>query len=304
MQRFPGFEEFDIATTGASIHGIVGGSGPALLVLHGIPETHLMWHRVAPQLAQDFTVVATDLRGFGASSAPKSDPDHAPYSMRSIAEDQVQVMRELGHEKFAVAGHDRGARCGYRMALDHPGAVRRLAVLDIVPTLEAFNRADREFRLGYWVWSFLAAPEPVPEQLTSAAPQALVNHMLDAWSRDPSVFPPDIRYAYLTQFQDPARVHAICEEYRAAATIDCDHDAEDKSRQHRIVCPVLVLWSTEGPVGQWYDPVGIWQGWADQCQGYSVRGGHFLPEEAPGETLAELRRGSVEPWVRARRSQL
>jgi pimeloyl-ACP methyl ester carboxylesterase len=179
---FPGFEELEIRTTGTTIRGRRGGEGPPLLLLHGIPETHLMWHGVAPALARDFTVVATDLRGFGHSDAPASTPDHAPYSMREIARDQLEVMRQLGFERFGVAGHDRGGRCAYRLALDHPDAVSRLAVLDIVPTGDAFRNADMEFSLGFWVWSFLAAPAPIPETLIRGAPDVFVNHMLDAWS--------------------------------------------------------------------------------------------------------------------------
>jgi haloacetate dehalogenase len=216
---FRGFDEFDLSTSQTTIHGVRGGAGPPVLLLHGIPETHLMWHRVAPALAERFTVVATDLRGFGASGKPPSTPDHEPYRMRVMANDQVEVMAAFGFDRFAVVGHDRGARCAYRMALDHPAAVSRLAVLDIVPTGEAYARADRDFSLGYWVWSFLAAPAPVPEELIGAAPRVLVEHMLDSWSAGPDVFPAHLRDAYVAPFTDPATVHAICEEYRAAATL-------------------------------------------------------------------------------------
>lgn len=287
---FEGFDQFDIEVSGTVIHGRRGGSGPPLLLLHGIPETHLMWHRVAPALAEEFSVVATDLRGYGDSGTPPSSADHAPYAMRAVANDQVELMRRLGHERFAVAGHDRGARCGYRMALDHPDTVTALAVLDIVPTAEAFHRADRDFSLGYWVWSFLAAPFPVPERLIAGAPATLVDHMLESWSEDPGVFPPELRAAYLEQFHDQDTVHAICEQYRAAATLDLSHDEADRG-QHRLRCPVLALWSANGPVNSWYEPLAVWQQWADDVRGGPVSAGHFLPEEAPhqiGTALAEF----------------
>ncbi len=286
---FDGFEAFDVRVGGTTIHGRRGGSGPPLLLLHGIPETHLMWHRVAPALAEEFTVVVTDLRGYGDSGTPASTADHAPYAMREIARDQVAVMRSFGHRRFGVAGHDRGGRCAYRMALDSPGAVDRLAVLDVVPTAEAFAGADARFALGYWVWSFLAAAEPVPERLLADDPAALVDHMLDAWSADPSAFPPEIRADYVRPFTDPATVHAICEEYRAAATLDVDHDEADRGRR-RIDCPVLVLWSADGPLAQWYaDPLELWRPWVARPTGHPVAGGHFLPEERPAEVGHALR---------------
>ncbi|MEV6770288.1 alpha/beta hydrolase [Nocardia sp. NPDC051030] len=278
------FETFDIRTSGTTIHGRTKGTGPPVLLLHGIPETHLMWHRVAPRLAERFTVVATDLRGFGDSGTPPSTPDHDPYSMRAIAAEQVEVMAALGHRRFAVAGHDRGARCAYRMALDHPGVVTRLAVLDIIPTAEVF-RADPG---GFWVWSFLAAPEPVPEQLISASPDTLVDHMLDSWSSTPGVFPPDLRAAYQAQFHDPRTVHAICEEYRAAATLDRQHDETDRDNR-KIACPTLILWGESGGIADGTtDPLETWRPWCQAVTGRQLPCGHFLPEEAPEETTALL----------------
>lgn len=285
---FDGFEEFDVQHDGISIHGRRGGNGPPLLLLHGIPETHLMWHRLAPRLAEAFTVVATDLRGYGDSSAPTSSTDHSTYSMRALAGDQVATMRLLGHDRFDVVGHDRGARCAYRMALDHPGVVEQIAVLDIVPTGHAFDNAHKDFTLGYWVWSFLAAPAPVPEELIGHAPDVFVNYMLDDWSLDPNAFPDDVREAYVNQFRDPARRHAICEQYRAAGTLDVEHDHQDFGRR-TIRSPLLALWSKNGPVDTWYEPLEVWGQWADDVQGDAVEGGHFIPEEAPDAVATRLR---------------
>lgn len=284
---FDGFEEFDTATTTTTIHGRRGGDGPPVLLLHGIPETHLMWHRVAPRLAEHFTVVATDLRGFGDSGTPPSTPDHAPYSMREIACEQIEVMKTLGYDRFGVAGHDRGARCAYRMALDHPHAVSRLAVLDILPTGDVFRSADMDFCLGFWVWSFLAAPEPVPEQLIARAPGVLVDHMLDSWSQDPGAFPAEVRAEYIEKFRDPDTIHAVCEEYRAAATLDYQHDEADRG-ERRIGCPTLVLWSRTGAAASGHRPLDIWRTWADEVHGAPIEAGHFLPEEAPDETARHL----------------
>ncbi len=284
---FEGFELSSVDTGETTIRMRRGGTGPPLLLLHGIPETHLMWHKVAPRLAEDFTVVVTDLRGFGDSGTPPSTPDHAPYAMRALARDQVAVMHHLGFERFFVAGHDRGARCAYRMALDHPDRVGKLAVLDVVPTGEVLRRADAAFALSYWVWSFLAAPEPLPERLVGAATDLLVDHMLESWSVVLDAFPEEVRVAYRRAFSDPATVHAICEEYRAAATLDWQHDEADRER--RIACPVLALWGAHSALQEWYDVLAVWRGWADDVRGRALACGHFLPEEAPDETYAELR---------------
>ncbi|QIS11765.1 alpha/beta fold hydrolase [Nocardia arthritidis] len=286
---FDGFEEFDIAVAGTTVHGRIGGAGAPLLLLllHGIPETHVMWHRVAPALAEEHTVVVTDLRGFGASGKPASTADHAPYAMRALAADQVEVMKRLGHNAFGVAGHDRGGRCAYRMALDHPDNVTGLAVLDIVPTCDAFDNADMKFSLGYWVWSFLAAPYPVPETLIANDPATLVNHMLDTWSTDPSCFTDEIRSEYIDKFSPPETIHAICEEYRAAATLDYHHDRKDKGSR-LIRCPVLALWATDSAVAEWYDPLRIWRDWAVAVRGKPIPGGHFIAEENPAAVTTEL----------------
>ncbi|WP_199562352.1 alpha/beta fold hydrolase [Micromonospora deserti] len=284
---FDGFDEFDIATSATTIHGRHGGEGEPVLLLHGIPETHLMWHHVAPRLAERLTVVATDLRGFGDSGKPPSTPDHAPYSMREIARDQIEVMQTLGYDRFMVVGHDRGARCAYRMALDHPDAVTRLAVLDIIPTGDTFQHADKDFSLGFWVWSFLAAPEPVPEHLIAQAPAVMVDYMLDSWSDRPDTFPADLRAVYTDKFRNPDTIHAICEEYRASVTLDYEHDEADRGKR-RITCPVLALWSRTGAFASRYQPLEVWRAWADDVEGGPISAGHFLAEEAPEETARRL----------------
>lgn len=280
------FEDFELSridTGGAVINTRHGGSGPPLLLLHGNPQTHAMWHMVAPGLAEDFTVVATDLRGYGDSSKPPSAPDHSPYSKREMARDQVSVMEQLGFESFNVCGHDRGGRVAYRMALDHPERVAKLAVLDIVPTSEAFRRADMSFGLGYWHWFFLAQPYDLPERMISADPE------LALFRERPNVFTPEALEEYRRCFSDPATVHAICEDYRAGATVDFDLDEEDLRAGRRIGCPVLVLWGSRGNLEEWYDVPGIWRDWAGDVRGGALDCGHYLAEEAPEETLAELR---------------
>jgi haloacetate dehalogenase len=285
---FEGFELTTIDTSETTIRVRRGGSGSPLLLLHGFPETHLMWHKIAPRLATDFTVVATDLRGFGDSGKPASRPDHAPYSMRALARDQVVVMQQLGYDRFFVAGHDRGARCAYRLALDHPARVAKLAVLDVVPTGEDFRRAGMAFALSYWIWSFLAAPYDLPERLLANHSDLIVDHALDAWPATPAAFSEEIRAEYRRALRDPATIHAICEEYRAAATLDFQFDETDRGRR-RIACPVLALWAKQGVVEAWYDVLAIWRDWADDVRGRALDCGHFLPEEAPDETYAELR---------------
>ena len=278
---FEGFAQADIDTGEAVIRVRHGGSGPPLLLLHGYPQTHVMWHWVAPRLARDFTVVVPDLRGYGDSSKPPTTPDHAPYSKRAMARDQIAVMEQLGFERFAVAGHDRGGRVAYRLALDHPERVCKLAVLDIIPTGEAFRRADRAFGLGYWHWFFLAQPDDLPERLITADPDAYYLR----WFSD--AFAPEAVAEYRRCFRDPATTHTMCEDYRAGATIDFALDEADRGRR-RIACPVLVLWGRRGRLDAWYDVLAVWRDWADDVRGRALDCGHFLPEEAPDETYAEL----------------
>jgi len=270
------------------------GSGPPILLLHGFPQTHVMWRGVAPLLAASFTVVCADLRGYGASGCPASAPDHAPYAKRAMARDMVSVMERLGFSRFAVAGHDRGGRVAYRMALDHPARVARLAVLDVVPTEAAWARADARFALGFWPWSLLAQPEPLAERILTAAADAIVDHALGEWGSAGGVFPPDVRAAYVEALRDPPHAHAICEEYRAAATLDREHDAADRAAGRRIACPVLTLWSAGGPLDTWYadegGPLALWRAWADDVRGRAVDGGHFFPEASPQQTAEALNR--------------
>ncbi|HEX7128229.1 MAG TPA: alpha/beta hydrolase [Thermodesulfobacteriota bacterium] len=269
-----------------------GGAGPPVLLLHGFPQTHLMWRGVAPLLARRFAVVCADLRGYGRSGCPDSTPDHAPYSKRAMARDMVAVMRSLGFASFSVVGHDRGGRVAYRLALDHPERVDRLAVLDVVPTADAWARADARFAHAFWPWSLLAQPEPLPERLLSAAPDAVVDAALGGWGSPSRVFDPDVRDAYVRPLGDPAHTHAICEEYRAAATLDRQDDEADRRAGRRIVRPLLVLWSRSGPLERWYadagGPLALWRAWADDVRGRAVDAGHFFPEERPEATAGAL----------------
>ncbi len=282
-----------IDTGETSIFARTEGSGPPVLLLHGFPETHLLWRDVTPLLARDFTVVAADLRGYGRSGCPASAPDHAPYSKRAMARDMVELMERLGFPRFSVAGHDRGGRVAYRLALDHPERVERLAVLDIVPTGIAWDLADARLALTFWPWSLLAQQEPLPERIVIAAADAIVDDALGNWGTPASAFAPEIRAAYVDVLRQPGRVHAICEEFRAAASIDRAHDAADLEAGRRIACPVLVLWSNRGPLATWYagesGPLGIWRRWCDDVRGHAIDAGHFFPEEAPGATAEALR---------------
>ena len=288
------FEAAEIETGGTRIFARWAGQGPPVLLLHGFPETSLMWRAVAPILARRFTVVCADLRGCGRSGCPPSAPDHAPYAKRAMAQDMVVVMQRLGFERFSLAGHDRGGRVGYRLALDQPERVDRLAVLDILPTETVWDRADARFALGYWPWTLLAQPAPLPERLLAAAADAVVDNALGEWGSSAATFPPEVRAAYVEALRDPAHVHAICEEYRAAATLDREHDRADARAGRRMTCPVLALWSGGGAVDTWYaeagGPLALWRAWSGRVEGQAVAGGHFFPEEVPEQTAAALAR--------------
>jgi haloacetate dehalogenase len=287
------FKATEINTTETTIFVRWSGSGPPILLLHGFSQTHLMWRSVAPLLARNFTVICADLRGYGRSGCPASAPDHAPYAKRVMAQAMMIVMERLGFPRFSAAGHDRGGRVAYRLALDHPYRIDRLAVLDVLPTDTVWNRADARFALAFWPWSLLAQPEPLPESILAAVPEAIIDNALGGWGSPRAVFPPAVRTAYVQALQDPAHAHAICEEYRAAATLDRAHDQADSAARRHITCPLLALWSAHGPLDTWYDdaggPLALWRNWCDDVQGHSLDAGHFFPEEAPEQTAEAMR---------------
>jgi haloacetate dehalogenase len=285
MAFFPGFKRIRIATSGAEINGVVGGSGPPLLLLQGWPQSHIEWRHVAPELAKQFTVVATDLRGYGDSSKPPDGDNHAGYSKRTMAQDQVEVMRHLGFDRFAVAGHDRGGRVAARMALDHPQAVSRLALLDIVPTRTLYTQVTKDLATWYFHWFFLIQPAPLPELLLGGqaepflrnfAFRGLIPHAID-----------EATFAqYVRCFSDPQTLHAMCEDYRAGASIDLQHDEADLHAQFR--CPTLVLWGVHGAMHRLFDVLETWRSRAPDAQGKALPAGHWLPEECPQDVTAAL----------------
>lgn len=279
---FEGFTLTTIETDEVAIRLRHGGSGPPLLLLHGFPQTHAMWSKIAPRLAREFHVVCPDLRGYGGSGKPDSTPNHEPYSKRAMARDQVEVMKKLGFDKFFVAGHDRGGRCAYRLALDSPGCVEKLAVLDIVPTGDTLRRADWRFGMGYWHWFFLAQAHPLPERMISADPISfLFRH-----GQGSSDF--EAYEDYLQNARDPKAIHAMCEDYRAAVSVDFQQDQADRGTR-KIACPTLVLWGARGVIPKWYDPLAIWKEWASDVRGEEIDSGHHLAEEAPDATCEALR---------------
>lgn len=283
---FEGFERVRVATEGASINAVRGGEGPPVLLLHGYPQTLVMWHLVAPRLAEFFTVVAADLRGYGDSSKPAGGEDHAGYSKRAMALDQVQLMQELGFDSFAVVGHDRGGRVAHRMALDHPEKATKLAVLDIVPTRHVFETADKELATAYYHWFFLIQPYDLPEHLIGADPDYFLGKKLGGWGTDADVFAPEAYAEYRRCFRDAKTIHASCEDYRAAATIDLTHDETDWDR--KVECPLLALWGEKGVVERLYDVLEVWCGYASDVRGKALSAGHYLPEERSEETAKEL----------------
>lgn len=281
---FPGFKQFSVDTSSATINTLIGGDGPPLLLLHGYPQTHLEWRKITPELEKHFTVVLPDLRGYGDSCKLPGGEGHVNYSKRAMALDNVELMQQLGFNKFFMVGHDRGARVGHRLALDHPETLIKLALLDICPTLHMYKTADREFATAYYHWFLLIQPTPFPETLIGNNAEVLLKQFMGALM--PDRLEPEVFAEYLRCFSDPQTIHATCEDYRAAATIDLVHDEADLHR--KIDCPLLVLWGSQGIVGRKYDVLSIWRERAIHVTGRSLPCAHWLPEEAPEETLAEL----------------
>ena len=288
MSLFPGFARRLVPLEGIDIHAVIGPrrDAPAVLLLHGYPQTHAIWHRVAPALAARFNVVASDLRGYGDSGKPPTDEHHVPYSKRAMARDQLELMGALGHERFFVVGHDRGGRVAHRLAVDHPGAVMRIAVLDIAPTLAMYAKTDDAFARAYWHWFFLIQPAFVPERLIGGDPRFYLRAKM-AESHARGVFAPEAWAEYERCFT-PGAVHASCEDYRAAATIDLEHDRADLEAGRRVRAPLLALWGAHGVVERCFDTLDEWRRVADDVRGRALPSGHYIPEEVPELLIQEL----------------
>jgi haloacetate dehalogenase len=282
---FPGFEPLRIDTGEVVINGVTGGNGPPLLLVHGWPQTHLIWRLLAPKLAEHFTVVATDLRGYGDSGKPADGVNHEGHSKRAMARDQVAVMRALGHERFALVGHDRGARVAHRIALDHPESLSRAVLLDIVPTHTLYANMSKALGLAYFHWLLLPQPAPLPETLLGNSIETFLRAGVFR-GLVPQVIGEAVFAEYLRCAADPATLHAMCEDYRAGATIDLEHDAADLQR--RIDCPLLVLWGIQGAMHKLFDVLGTWQDKANDVRGKALPGGHWMPEQCPDELFEEL----------------
>jgi haloacetate dehalogenase len=287
MTLFPGFAKRKIRTSGATINVTFGGSGSPVLLLHGYPETHAMWHKVAPELARDFSVVCPDLRGYGDSSKPKGEHDHSNYSKRAMALDMVEVMGALGHESFHVVGHDRGGRVGHRLARDHGQRVKTLTVLDISPTLKMYRSTNMQFAKAYYHWFFLIQEAPIPERMLRGQGPFYLLKRLGRGKSGLKYFSKEAMAEYVRAFKDPRTIHATCEDYRAAATIDLIHDQKDRAK---LKMPLLALWGRQGVIEALFDCLGDWREVASDVRGRSLPCGHFIPEEKPKELLAELRR--------------
>lgn len=286
---FDGFRETRRLANGVNIHTRIGGSGPPLLLLHGYPQSQLIWHRVAEELAKHYTVVMTDLRGYGRSDKPAGQPDHDNYSKRSMAQDQVQVMRQLGFDSFFLCGHDRGGRVSHRLAVDHPEAVKKLMLLDISPTLTMYEQTNMDFARSYWWWFWLIQPAPFPESMVAAAPETYLKKKIGWGHAGLTPFTEQTYSAYLSYVSDPATMHGMCEDYRAAASIDLAHDRADRDAGKKIACPVNVLWGEFGVVNRCFKPVEDWRVVADDVRGHALPCGHYIPEEVPVMLLDEMK---------------
>ena len=286
---FPDFSLEHVAVSTGTLRLRRGGEGPPLLLLHGNPQTHAMWHKVAPALARNYTVVCPDLRGYGGSFKPPVSADHAAYAKREMAKDMAELMTHFGHDAFLVAAHDRGARVAHRLALDHPQRVQKLALMDIIPTLEHFERADMAMAMGYYHWFWFAQPHPFPENVISAAPDAWWRAHTSREPKPPDFFDREALADYMSAVHDPEMIRGMCEDYRAAASIDLEHDRASRAAGEKIRCPLLVLWGKKAKIEAWYDALAIWRTYsAARVSGGPVNSGHYLAEEAPGEVLERL----------------
>lgn len=288
---FPGFERNRVTVLSdngeITIPYVVGGQGPALLLLHGFPQTHAMWHKVAPALAQHFTVVASDLRGYGEASKSKASSALNPYNKRAMANDQLQLMQQLGHTRFSILAHDRGARVAHRLALDHPDSVEKLMLLDIAPTLSMYENTDLTFATVYWHWFFLIQKSPLPETLISNDPEFMLRSFMGGRHAGMQAFAPEAWEEYLRAARNPEVVHAMCEDYRAAATIDLEHDRADRERGHKLRTPVRVLWGEYGGLNKCFNPLEHWRQFADRVDGRALPCGHYIAEEEPEMLIQE-----------------
>ena len=281
---FEGFEQRQIETSGATINLVTGGSGPPLLLLHGYPQTHVMWHKIAPMLAEDFTVVVPDLRGYGDSGKPKGEPDHSNYAKRAMALDQAEVMQALGHEQFLLVGHDRGARVSHRLTKDHPDRVQKLMTLDIIPTHKMFQIVNKEMATNTYHWFFLIQPFDFPERVIGADADYFLR---TRFQRGNEAFTEEAVDEYARCFCDPEAIHATCEDYRAGASIDLVHD--DADFDNKVNCPMMALWSETGYVGRTQDVLAVWREYATNVRGQSLPCGHYIPEEMPNESYSIIK---------------
>jgi haloacetate dehalogenase len=287
-QLFQGFSEGVAQVSGVEIPYITAGTGPSVLLLHGFPQNKAIWHRVAGALARRFTVVISDLRGYGDASKPEGLPDHSTYSKREMALDQLKLMRSLGHDAFSVVGHDRGGRVAHRLATDHPNAITKLMTLDICPTLAMYEQTSMAFATAYWHWFFLIQPAPLPERLINADPLFFLTQFIGNRSAGLAPFAPEAWLEYVRCMRNPACVHAMCEDYRAAATIDLAHDRADRAAGRNIACPVRVLWGKHGVIERCFKPLEEWRKVADTVAGHGLECGHYMPEEVPGALISEI----------------